>query len=333
MYTLGELADELNRQEWAVERMLKNRGYLKNNGDPRKSTIDNGLMNKNGLIKETGWSVFIDELGYKDTDEDEEDEIEDVDIDDDDDEDIEDDEDDDVDDEDESDDEESDIDEDDYDEDEDNDENIQGRRLYDCRRYPGDFESNQFGYIFFGSSWTKTWHVIGDDYELEGSPTENKDELFDGLFEYKVLDSDFNDNDYWVIISNSDEPNHFSFGDVCDIETDYKWFTHKDDILESWIESFKNGNSIRDDISDNFNSWFEDNREKYKPFELENFQIERILDTIENDVIERSSPKTNKKSSSVYKPNSVKMQCPHCWNYVNFKSNGQCPECLMFIDE
>ncbi|MDY4768311.1 MAG: hypothetical protein SO238_07805 [Treponema sp.] len=29
MYTLGELADELNRQEWAVERMLKNRGYLK----------------------------------------------------------------------------------------------------------------------------------------------------------------------------------------------------------------------------------------------------------------------------------------------------------------
>lgn len=95
MYTLGELANELNRQEWAVERMLKNRGYLKNNGDPRKSTIDDGLMNKNGLIKEAGWSVFIDELGYKDTDEDEEDEIEDVDIDDDDDEDIEDDEDDD----------------------------------------------------------------------------------------------------------------------------------------------------------------------------------------------------------------------------------------------
>ena len=81
MHTLGELADELNRQEWAVERMLKNRGYLKNNGDPRKSTIDDGLMNKNGLIKEVGWSVFIDELGYKDT---EEDENEDEDIDDDD---------------------------------------------------------------------------------------------------------------------------------------------------------------------------------------------------------------------------------------------------------
>ena len=74
MYTLGELADELNRQEWAVEKMLKNRGYLKNNGTPRKSTIDDGLMNKNGLIKEAGWSVFIGELGYKDS-KDDDDEI------------------------------------------------------------------------------------------------------------------------------------------------------------------------------------------------------------------------------------------------------------------
>lgn len=72
MYTIGDLADELNRQEWAVERMLKNRGYLKQNGDPRKSTIDCGLMNKNGLITKLGWSTFIDELGYKETDEDEE---------------------------------------------------------------------------------------------------------------------------------------------------------------------------------------------------------------------------------------------------------------------
>lgn len=293
-------------------------------------------MNKNGLIKEAGWSVFIDELGYKDTDEDEEDEIEDVDIDDDEveDENIEDEEEEDEDDvDDESDDEESDIDEDDYDEDEDNDENIQGRRLYDCRRYSGDFESNQFGYIFFGSSWTKTWHVIGDDYELEGSPTENKDELFDGLFEYKVLDSDFNDNDYWVIISNSDEPNHFSFGDVCDIETEYNWFVQKDAVLKDWIDNYKNGNSIREDINENFNSWFEDNKEKYKPFELERFQIERILNAIEDEVIKRSTQKVNKKTSIAYKPNSVKLQCPHCWNYVNFKSNGQCPECLMFIDE
>lgn len=76
MYTIDELADELNRQEWAVERMLKNRGYLKQNGDPRKSTIDDGYMNKNGLITKSGWEAFIDELGYKDSDdEDEEEEL------------------------------------------------------------------------------------------------------------------------------------------------------------------------------------------------------------------------------------------------------------------
>ena len=71
MYTLDELAEELNRKEWAVERMLINRGYLKQNGDPRKWTIDDGLMNKSGLIKEAGWSTFISELGYKDSDDDE----------------------------------------------------------------------------------------------------------------------------------------------------------------------------------------------------------------------------------------------------------------------
>lgn len=83
MYTIGDLADELNRQEWAVERMLKNRGYLKQNGEPRKSTIDDGLMNKNGLITKLGWSTFIDELGYKETDEDEEDDDDIIDEDDD----------------------------------------------------------------------------------------------------------------------------------------------------------------------------------------------------------------------------------------------------------
>lgn len=65
MKTLEDLANELNREEWAVERMLKNRGYLKNNGDPRKSTIDAGYMNKNGLITNSGWNIFVDELGYK----------------------------------------------------------------------------------------------------------------------------------------------------------------------------------------------------------------------------------------------------------------------------
>lgn len=66
MKTLEDLANELNREEWAVERMLKNRGYLKNNGEPRKSTIDAGYMNKNGLITNSGWNTFVDELGYKD---------------------------------------------------------------------------------------------------------------------------------------------------------------------------------------------------------------------------------------------------------------------------
>lgn len=65
MKTLEDLANELNREEWAVERMLKNRGYLKNNGEPRKSTIDAGYMNKNGLITNSGWNTFVEELGYK----------------------------------------------------------------------------------------------------------------------------------------------------------------------------------------------------------------------------------------------------------------------------
>ena len=74
MYTIGDLADELNRQEWAVERMLRNRGYLKQNGDPRKSTINDGLMDEDGYITDDGWSTFIDELGYKDSSNDEDDE-------------------------------------------------------------------------------------------------------------------------------------------------------------------------------------------------------------------------------------------------------------------
>ena len=79
MYTISDLADELNRQEWAVERMLRNRGYLKQNGDPRKSTINDGLMDEDGMITDGGWSTFIDELGYKnsgsDDDEEEDDDL------------------------------------------------------------------------------------------------------------------------------------------------------------------------------------------------------------------------------------------------------------------
>lgn len=74
MAYISDLADELNRQEWAVERMLKNRGYLKQNGDPRKSTIDNGLMREDGFIYKKGWDLFVDELGYRESDDSDDDE-------------------------------------------------------------------------------------------------------------------------------------------------------------------------------------------------------------------------------------------------------------------
>ena len=86
MYTIDDLADELNRKTWAVEKMLENRGYLKQNGDPRKSTINEGLMDEDGMITDDGWSTFIDELGYKgagsDDDDDDNDESEEEDEDD-----------------------------------------------------------------------------------------------------------------------------------------------------------------------------------------------------------------------------------------------------------
>ena len=188
--------------------------------------------------------------------------------------------------------------------DEGKDENIQRKRLYPRKRYPDDFERNQFGHIFFGASFKKAWHIIDDDSELEGSPTENKEELFAGLFEYTVLDSDFDDNNHWVIISNSDEPNHFCSGDVSDIEADYNWFVQKDDLY-NWIEKYKNGDSIRKSINSNFNCWFKDNKENYKPLKLEKFQIKRIIDSIESDVIERCTPKFNKTSSRINKPVSL----------------------------
>lgn len=78
-YTIDDLADELNRKTWAVEKMLENRGYLKKNGNPRKSTINDGLMDEDGMITDDGWSTFIDELGYKNSgsDDDDDDEEED----------------------------------------------------------------------------------------------------------------------------------------------------------------------------------------------------------------------------------------------------------------
>lgn len=63
--TLDALAKKLNRQPWAIERMLKNRGYLKKDGEPKKRTIALGYMNKRGLITAAGWNAFIEELGEK----------------------------------------------------------------------------------------------------------------------------------------------------------------------------------------------------------------------------------------------------------------------------
>ena len=74
MITIGELAEKLNREEWAVERMLRNRGYLKKDGAPTKSCITSGYMNKNALITKAGESNFIAELGIKGASDDEIDE-------------------------------------------------------------------------------------------------------------------------------------------------------------------------------------------------------------------------------------------------------------------
>lgn len=284
MYTLGELANELNRQEWAVERMLKNRGYLKNNGDPRKSTIDDGLMNKNGLIKEAGWSVFIDELGYKDTDEDEEDEIEDVDIDDDDDEDIEDEEEEDEDDvDDESDDEESDIDEDEDDNDYDEDEDIDD---YD-EDVNGDIEPDAEMEEWYDLIYSFDVEILNDIMEM------------DGIYMFTIVYKK-DDNIYTAYVNVETK-------ELEDVECHGPYSKElerkvNDKLLDEWQTRFDAENP--------------ESRGEPAWVRLANARAKR-----------------NRKTSIAYKPNSVKLQCPHCWNYVNFKSNGQCPECLMFIDE
>lgn len=84
MYTIGELADELNRKEWAVEKMLKKRNYFKQNGDPRKWVIEDDLMDEDGMITENGWSSLINELGYKESNDDEDEDEDDDDDDEDD---------------------------------------------------------------------------------------------------------------------------------------------------------------------------------------------------------------------------------------------------------
>ena len=50
MITISELADILNRKEGMVILMMRNRDYLKKNGDPKKWCVDEGYMRADGMI-------------------------------------------------------------------------------------------------------------------------------------------------------------------------------------------------------------------------------------------------------------------------------------------
>lgn len=67
MKSIADLAKKLHRQPWAVVKMLKTRGYIKRNGEPKAKTIAAGYMNSHGWIKKVGWDFFIDALGRKDS--------------------------------------------------------------------------------------------------------------------------------------------------------------------------------------------------------------------------------------------------------------------------
>ena len=67
MRTVSDLARKLHRQPWAVIKMLKSRGYLKRNGEPKVRMISSGYMTSHGLIKKAGWDFFIEKLGKKDS--------------------------------------------------------------------------------------------------------------------------------------------------------------------------------------------------------------------------------------------------------------------------
>lgn len=62
MAYISDLAKELNKREEKVVEMLKVHGYLKENGDPRKATIDAGLMREDGFIYKKGFELFVEEL-------------------------------------------------------------------------------------------------------------------------------------------------------------------------------------------------------------------------------------------------------------------------------
>ena len=65
MAYISDLAKELNRIEGMVTKMLKTSGYLKENGSPRKATIDAGFMREDGFIYKKGFKIFIEELRVK----------------------------------------------------------------------------------------------------------------------------------------------------------------------------------------------------------------------------------------------------------------------------
>lgn len=65
MAYISDLAKELNKKEGIVINMLKKRGYLKENGTPRKATINSGLMREDGFIYKKGIEQFMKELGME----------------------------------------------------------------------------------------------------------------------------------------------------------------------------------------------------------------------------------------------------------------------------
>ena len=77
MITISELADILNRKEGMVILMMRNRDYLKKNGDPKKWCVDAGYMRADGMITKKGERILIEDLGIKESHEDEYDDDED----------------------------------------------------------------------------------------------------------------------------------------------------------------------------------------------------------------------------------------------------------------
>ena len=63
--TIEQLAELLNRQPGHVRRMLINRGYLRQNGNPTVSSTREGLIREDGFIYAQGRDLFIQELGIR----------------------------------------------------------------------------------------------------------------------------------------------------------------------------------------------------------------------------------------------------------------------------